>query len=172
VDDLVQRGGQLAVLGSGDGAIEQALRACARRHPDQVALTVGYDEALAHGVIAGADVILLPSRFEPCGLTQLYGLRYGTLPLVRAVGGLADTVVDSSLENLDDGTASGFVFHGFDESALGSAVRRAFALQRRPAQWRAVQRHAMALRFGWARAAADYLRVYASVTPTPTPAAA
>ncbi len=163
VDELVQRGGQLAVLGSGDATIEQALRACAQRHPKQVALTVGYDEALAHGVIAGADVILLPSRFEPCGLTQLYGLRYGTLPLVRAVGGLADTVVDCSLENLDDGSASGFVFHDLDEPGLLSALRRAFALQRRPADWRAVQRHAMALRFGWARAAEDYLHVYASV---------
>jgi starch synthase len=162
VDELVQRGGQLAVLGSGDAAIEQALRDCARRHPGQVALTVGYDEALAHSVIAGADVILLPSRFEPCGLTQLYGLRYGTLPLVRAVGGLADTVVDSSLENLDDGSASGFVFHELDVADLLRALRRAFALQRRPAEWRAVQRHAMGLRFGWERAAADYLRVYKS----------
>ena len=123
VDELVQRGGQLAVLGSGDAGIEQALRDCAQRHPGQVALTVGYDEALAHSVIAGADVILLPSRFEPCGLTQLYGLRYGTLPLVRAVGGLADTVVDCSLEHLDDGSASGFVFQDLDvpEPARGAA---------------------------------------------------
>ncbi len=168
VDELVQRGGQLAVLGSGDAAIEQDLRDCAQRHPGQVALTVGYDEALAHSVIAGADVILLPSRFEPCGLTQLYGLRYGTLPLVRAVGGLADTVVDCSLENLDDGSASGFVFHELEVSGLLSALRRAFALQRRPADWHAVQRHAMSLRFGWDHAASDYLRVYAAVMPTPT----
>jgi starch synthase len=167
VDELVQRGGQLAVLGSGDAAIEQALRDCALRHPGQVALTVGYDEALAHSVIAGADVILLPSRFEPCGLTQLYGLRYGTLPLVRAVGGLADTVVDCSLENLDDGSASGFVFQALDVDDLLAALRRAFALQRRPADWRAVQRHAMGLRFGWERAAAEYLRVYSSVLPAP-----
>ncbi|MDR7093300.1 glycogen synthase GlgA [Hydrogenophaga laconesensis] len=167
VDELVQRGGQLAVLGSGDAAIERALRACAQRHPAQVALTVGYDEALAHTVIAGADVILLPSRFEPCGLTQLYGLRYGTLPLVRAVGGLADTVVDCSLENLDDGSASGFVFRDLDVPGLLSALRRAFALRRRPVEWRAVQRHGMSLRFGWERAAADYLRVYTAVLPSP-----
>jgi len=162
VEGLVQRGGQLAVLGSGDAAIEQALRDCAQRHPGQVALTVGYDEALAHSVIAGADVILLPSRFEPCGLTQLYGLRYGTLPLVRAVGGLADTVVDCSLENIDDGSASGFVFHELDVHGLLSALKRAFALQRRPNDWRAVQRHAMALRFDWERAAGEYLAVYRS----------
>lgn len=165
VDELVQRGGQLAVLGSGDAAIEHALQGCTQRHPGQVALTVGYDEALAHGVIAGADVILLPSRFEPCGLTQLYGLRYGTLPLVRAVGGLADTVVDCSLEHLDDGSASGFVFQDLNVPSLLSAMRRAFALQRRPADWRAVQRHAMALRFGWERAAGEYLQVYRSVLP-------
>lgn len=168
VDELVQRGGQLAVLGSGDAAIEQALRDCAQRHPGHVALTVGYDEALAHSVMAGADVIVLPSRFEPCGLTQLYGLRYGTLPLVRAVGGLADTVVDCSLEHLDDGSASGFVFQELGVPGLLSAIRRAFALQRRPADWRAVQRHAMSLRFSWARAAADYRRVYASIMPLAT----
>ncbi|MGI9216299.1 MAG: glycogen synthase GlgA [Hydrogenophaga sp.] len=160
VDELVRRGGQLVVLGTGDASIVAALQACAARHPGQVAVHIGYDEALSHAVIAGSDVILVPSRFEPCGLTQLYGLRYGTLPLVRAVGGLADTVTDCSLENLDDGSASGFVFRDLSEADLLSAVRRAFALHRRPADWRAVQRHAMGLRFDWARAAHDYLRVY------------
>ena len=160
VDELVRRGGQLAVLGAGDPLIEQALQHAAQRHPGAVGLHIGYDEALAHGLIAGSDVILVPSRFEPCGLTQLYGLSYGTLPLVRAVGGLVDTVTDSSLENLDDGSASGFVFHELSETALLSALRRAFALRRREADWRAVQRHAMSLRFDWARAAADTLRVY------------
>jgi starch synthase len=159
-DELVARGGQLAVLGAGEPGIEQALRDAQHRHPGQVALHVGYDEALAHTLVAGADVILVPSQFEPCGLTQLYGLRYGTLPLVRAVGGLVDTVTDSSLENLDDGSASGFVFTRFDSQALDSALRRAFALYRRPAEWRAVQRHAMGLRFDWDRAAHAYLRVY------------
>ena len=167
VDELVQRGGQLMVLGAGDAAIEAALADCVKRHPGQVALRIGYDEALAHGVIAGADVILLPSRFEPCGLTQLYGLRYGTLPLVRAVGGLADTVTDCSLENMDDGSASGFVFHELDVADLSSALRRAFALQRRPADWLAVQRHAMALRFDWARAASATLQVYRQAADTP-----
>ena len=160
VDELVQRGGQLAVLGAGDAGIEAALRQAHARHPSQVALHVGYDEALAHTLIAGADVIVVPSRFEPCGLTQLYGLRYGTLPLVRAVGGLADTVVDCSLEHLDDHSASGFVFHHLDVPGLQAALRRAFALHRRPADWRAVQRHAMGLRFDWARAATAYQQVY------------
>ncbi len=167
VDEVVQRGGQLVVLGTGDAPIVSALQVCAQRHPGQVAVHIGYDEALSHSVIAGSDVILVPSRFEPCGLTQLYGLRYGTLPLVRAVGGLADTVTDCSLENLDDGSASGFVFHHLNESDLRSAVRRAFALQRRPADWSAVQQHAMALRFGWARAASAYLQVYQQARAMP-----
>ena len=167
VDELVRRGGQLVVLGTGDAGIVAALQACAARHPGAVAVHIGYDEALSHGVIAGSDVILVPSRFEPCGLTQLYGLRYGTLPLVRAVGGLADTVTDCSLENLDDGSASGFVFHDLDEASLLAAIRRAFALQRRPADWRAVQRHAMGLRFDWARAAREYLAVYRLATRSP-----
>ena len=160
VHDLVQRGGQLVVLGTGDATIVSALQASAAAHPGQVAVHIGYDEDLSHRVIAGSDVILVPSRFEPCGLTQLYGLRYGTLPLVRAVGGLADTVTDCSLENLDDGSASGFVFHDLDAASLQAAIRRAFALHRRPSDWRAVQRHAMGLRFDWARAARDYLGVY------------
>ena len=163
VDDLVQRGGQLAVLGEGDATIEQALRACVQRHPGSVALHKGYSEALAHRMVAGGDVIMVPSRFEPCGLTQLYGLRYGTLPLVRAVGGLADTVTDCSLENLADGSASGFVFHRLDADDLARAVRRAFALHARPADWLAVQRHAMGLRFDWARAAEAYATLYAQL---------
>ncbi len=167
VDELVQRGGQLVVLGTGDASIERALQRCAERHPGRIAVHIGYDEALSHAVIAGADVILVPSRFEPCGLTQLYGLRYGTLPLVRAVGGLADTVTDCSLENLDDGSASGFVFREFDAASLSAALRRAFALQRRPTDWQAVQRHAMDLHFDWARAASAYLRVYRQAAQAP-----
>jgi starch synthase len=128
-----------------------------------VALHKGYSEALAHRIVAGGDVIMVPSRFEPCGLTQLYGLRYGTLPLVRAVGGLADTVTDCSLENLADGSASGFVFHQLDADDLSRAMRRAFALHARPADWQAVQRHAMGLRFDWARAAQAYAQLYAQL---------
>lgn len=160
VDELVACGGQLVVLGTGDELIEQALRHCAQRHPGQVAVHVGYSEELSHIVIAGADVIMLPSRFEPCGLTQLYGLRYGTLPLVRGVGGLADTVTDCSLENLDDGHATGFVFHHLSATDLRAAVRRAFALQRRPETWASVQAAGMAQRLDWAHAAERYEQVY------------
>ena len=158
--ELVERGGQLVILGSGDAAIEAALREALESHPGQAALRIGYDEALAHRIIAAADVILVPSRFEPCGLTQLYGLRYGALPLVHAVGGLADTVTDCSLEAIDDGSASGFVFHEFSSEGLRGAMRRAFALRRRSADWNAVQAHAMQQRFGWQAPAHAYHALY------------
>jgi starch synthase len=158
--ELVKRGGQLALLGQGDVALEQAFVDASVQYPGQVGVHIGYDEASSHAVMAGADVILVPSAFEPCGLTQLYGLRYGTLPLVRRVGGLADTVVDCSLENLDDGSATGFVFDDLTADGLLSAVRRAIVLFRRPGEWTAVQRHAMALRFDWSAAAHHYLAIY------------
>lgn len=165
VDGLVQRGGQLALLGQGDAALEQTLVDAAVKYPGQVAVRIGYDEATAHRVMAGADVIAVPSAFEPCGLTQLYGLRYGTLPLVRRVGGLADTVVDCSLENLEEGLATGFVFDTLSAADFLAALRRAFALYRRPAQWRQVQRRGMAQRFDWPTAAQHYLAIYQSLRP-------
>ena len=158
--DLIERGGQLVILGDGDTAIETALREALACHPGQAVLRIGYDEALAHRIIAGADVILVPSRFEPCGLTQMYGLRYGALPLVHAVGGLADTVTDCSLDAIDDASASGFVFHDFSSDALRGAMRRAFALRRRPADWNAVQGHAMQQRFDWQEPAQAYRALY------------
>jgi starch synthase len=162
--EIVQRGGQIMVLGSGDAPLEAAFQAAAAAHPQAVAVRIGYDEHLAHRLIAGADVILVPSRFEPCGLTQLYGLKYGTLPLVRKVGGLADTVVDSSLENMDDGQATGFVFETFDEAGIGAALRRAFALYGRPDDWQAVQRRGMQQRFDWDAAAAQYVALYQQIS--------
>ena len=107
--------------------------------------------------------MLFRSRFEPCGLTQLYGLRYGTLPLVRRVGGLADSVVDCSLENLGDRSATGFVFERFDVDDYLAAVRRACALYRRPDDWRQVQADAMSRNFDWNAAAKEYLAVYRNV---------
>ncbi len=165
IADLVQAGGQLALLGQGDAALEQAFVDAAIRRPGQVGVRIGYDEGTAHAIVAGADVILVPSAFEPCGLTQLYGLRYGTLPLVRRVGGLADTVVDCTLENLDDGTATGFVFDDLSAKGLLSALRRAFALSRRPDEWTAVQRRGMGLRFDWLTAAQHYLAIYQLLRP-------
>ena len=122
--------------------------------------TIGYDEALAHRLFAAGDVTLVPSMFEPCGLTQMYGLKYGALPLVHRVGGLADTVVDCTLEDMADGTANGFAFDGFDATAYSRAVRRAFALHDRPADWRRVRATGMRQPFDWRAAAAQYIDVY------------
>jgi starch synthase len=160
VQEIVSRGGQLLVLGNGEPALEAAFTRAAQAQPRQVALRQGLDEALAHRIFAGSDVTLVPSRFEPCGLTQLYALKYGSLPLVRRTGGLADTVTDCSLEELGDERATGFVFEGFDARDLTRALRRAFALWARPRDWRTVRNRGMAQRFGWDTAAASYLALY------------
>lgn len=151
---------QLAVLGNGERAFEDGFRALQARHPGRVAAMIGFDERLAHRIEAGADIFLMPSRFEPCGLNQLYSLRYGTPPIVRATGGLADTVTDCTPETLRAGRATGFVFGPPDADALLAAVNRAIDAWRNRRLWRRLQRNGMAADFSWAKAAADYLVVY------------
>jgi starch synthase len=160
LDALLAQGGQLAVLGSGDAALEGAFRARAAAAPKTVSVTLGYSEPLAHRLFGAGDVTLVPSHFEPCGLTQMYGLKYGSLPLVHRIGGLADTVVDSTLEDMASGTATGFSFDTFGAAGYARAQRRAFALYQRPADWRAVRANAMRRPADWATAAASYLDVY------------
>jgi starch synthase len=155
----LERGGQFALLGSGDAELEAAFRALAQKHPQAVALRIGYDEAFAHRLIAGSDLIWVPSHYEPCGLTQLYGLAYGTLPVVRRVGGLADTVNDTRLETIDT-DATGFVFDDFHPAALHHALNKALALWTRRSDWRRVQRRAMQQDHTWDGAAKRYLWVY------------
>lgn len=158
--ELVRRGGQLALLGSGDIPLEQGFQAIAKAHPESIAARLGYDEALAHRIIAGSDVILVPSRFEPCGLTQLYGLRYGTLPLVRRTGGLNDTVIDATPANIANDTATGFIFEHPSSAALIGAINRAFVTWRERSVWEKVVRRAMAQNFSWQEAAAEYVELY------------
>ncbi|WP_296491755.1 glycogen synthase GlgA [Rhodoferax sp.] len=160
LDELIARGGQLVVLGTGDAALEDAFLARAAAHPQAVSVRIGYDEAHAHRIFAATDVTLVPSRFEPCGLTQMYGFKYGSLPLVHRVGGLADTVVDCALENLADETANGFVFDAFTPEALARAMRRAWALYERKSEWRNVRQRAMQQSLGWNKAAAQYVALY------------
>ena len=160
VDDIVARGGQLLVLGSGDADLARALQHQSQRHPGRVAVQLGYDEALAHRIFAGSDVTLVPSLFEPCGLTQMYGLKYGSLPLVRAVGGLADTVTDADLATLDDDTATGIVFFPFTDAAFRHALRRAFVLYTSRAAWARVRQTGMRQPMGWDLAAQQYLALY------------
>ena len=152
---LRKSGFQLAVLGTGDTKWERALSDVAATDPN-ISVRIGYDEAMAHRIIAASDVFLMPSRFEPCGLTQMYALRYGTLPLVRKTGGLADTVVD--VRQGDSGT--GFVFESADGAALSAAAARAAALFKNVKAWRKVQRTAMQQDFSWAHAAQAYQKLY------------
>lgn len=160
---LLAAGGQLALQGNGDPMLESAFVATAASHPGRVAVRIGYDESLAHRLIAGVDAVLVPSRFEPCGLTQMYALRYGTLPVVRRVGGLADTVIDARESTLADGSATGFVFDQATHAELEAAIARAVALYRERAAWTRVMRHAMTQDFSWEGAAMQYLARYAEV---------
>jgi len=158
--ELARLDAQLAVLGSGDPALEAALQAAVAEFPTQVAVRIGYDEALSHRLVAGADLILVPSRFEPCGLTQMYGLRYGTLPLVRRCGGLADTVVDASEANRAAGRATGFVFERATGAALAEAIGRAAELYRDAPAWTRAMQVAMAQDVSWDKAAREYMALY------------
>jgi starch synthase len=151
---------QLAVLGNGDLALESAFMAAARAHLGQVAVKLVYDEPLAHRFIAGADALLVPSRFEPCGLTQLYALRYGTVPVVRCVGGLADTVVDATVDAIQADRATGFMFGPATAQALAVAMLRAVQAYRNPALWHQLMRRGMAQNFSWEAAAAQYMTLY------------
>ena len=160
--ELLARGARLAVLGSGDVGLEARWRALAGRHPDRIAVQIGFDEALAHLIEAGADMFLMPSRFEPCGLNQMYSLAYGTPPVVRATGGLADTVVDCTPEALADGSANGFSFGPPTAGALLAAIDRAIELWRDPDAWRRLQRSGMARDWGWGAAARQYVDLYRS----------
>jgi starch synthase len=160
VDRIVAEGGSLAVLGAGDSVLEAQLRDAAERHPDKVGLVLGYDEPLSHLMQAGADAILIPSRFEPCGLTQLYGLRYGCIPIVARTGGLADTVIDANGAALSAGVATGIQFSPVSEAGLNSALTRAFKLFSDHALWTSMQRAAMRSDVSWTASARQYAHLY------------
>ncbi|MCL2658620.1 MAG: glycogen synthase GlgA [Betaproteobacteria bacterium] len=159
-DRLIAEGCQLAILGTGERRLEKAFSDLTHRHAHKCMVLIGYDEALAHQIEAGADIFLMPSLFEPCGLNQMYSLRYGTPPVVRRTGGLADTVVNLSPDTLADGSANGFVFDAPDAASLLDAVQRAVAAYRNPTIWRQLQRHGMETHFGWNNAAERYISVY------------
>lgn len=157
---LLGMGAQLVVVGAGDADLERKFQAAAAQHPGRVGVWLGYDEPLAHLLQAGCDILLVPSRFEPCGLTQLCALRYGTLPVVRRTGGLADTVVDVGRK----GEGTGFVFDDATAASLSGALSRAVVAYRKRTAWRALQRRAMEQDFSWTRAAHDYVGLYGELT--------
>jgi starch synthase len=160
VPELLALPAQLVVLGTGQREQEDALRALAARHPAGIAVTTGFDEPLAHLIEAGADMFLMPSRFEPCGLNQMYSQRYGTPPVAHATGGLVDTVVDCSPQALAGGKATGFLFDGSTAAALVAAVARAIAVYRERDKWHQLQRNGMARDFSWIVPARRYAELY------------
>ncbi|MBK0397840.1 glycogen synthase GlgA [Limibaculum sp. M0105] len=157
---FLARGGRLALLGTGATGLEAAFRAQAEADPDRVAVVIGFDEALAHLIFGGADAICIPSRFEPCGLTQLYGLRYGCLPVVARTGGLADTVIDANPAALATGVATGIQFAPVTAAALGDALDRLCDLWADRPAWRRTMRRAMGQPVGWEVSAAAYRALY------------
>jgi starch synthase len=170
---IVSMGAQIVVHGDGERDLEQALRDLAMRHPRDIAVRIGFDERLNHRLVAAADAFLLPSRYEPCGLTQLHSMRYGTLPVAHATGGLADWVVNVHAETLRNGTATGFSFAPLTVPNLVATVERALDTYRAPVLWRTLQRHAMSRECGWTTSAAAYCDVYRAAAgdrwPRPAP---
>ncbi|MCH8497598.1 MAG: glycogen synthase GlgA [Marinobacter sp.] len=155
---LKDLGCQVALLGSGQPQLERILLEWQHRHPSQISVTLGYDEPLAHQLTAGADMLLMPSRFEPCGLNQLYALKYGTPPIVHGVGGLRDTVFDPTQYTARK--ANGFSFEPATGEAFWQALERALTLYRQPRHWLRLQRRGMAADASWRRSASDYTRLY------------
>lgn len=164
--ELLAAGGRLVLLGSGERSLEAAFLNAAAENSGRVGVRLGYDEALSHRIYAGADMIVVPSRFEPCGLTQLYAMRYGALPIVARTGGLADTVIDANDAALRAGVATGFVFAPGSAAELAGAVRRATDCFQHPALWTKMQRNAMRHPVGWDVSAARYRALYEEVTAT------
>lgn len=160
IEDLLAADVQFVVLGSGDAKHQEFLRGLSRRRSRQVAVRIGFDEPLAHRIEAASDLFLMPSRFEPCGLNQQYSMRYGSVPIVHGVGGLADSVVDATPDNLRAGTATGFVFHDYQPEAFERTVRRALDCYRDGATWSSLVHAGMSRDCSWERSAAEYVAVY------------
>jgi starch synthase len=159
LEEMLRADIQFALLGSGSATYERAYLGLARRFPSKVAVCLGYDESLSHRIEAGCDFYIMPSRYEPSGLNQMYSLRYGTIPIVRAVGGLDDSVIDFAE---DSGRANGIKFHEYSARALAKAIRKALALYRQPDLLRQYRRNGMKVDFSWSRTVRDYLKVYAA----------
>jgi starch synthase len=169
--DLLSRGGiQLVMLGEGETALEQGMQELANNHPGSCAVKIGYDEELAHRIEAGCDSFLMPSRYEPCGLNQLYSLRYGTVPIVHRTGGLADTVTDVAPATVLENSATGFVFDQPDAASLRDAVERAVEFYRRPGVWwEKLALSGMQQDFSWDNSANRFIEIYCMAIDHPSP---
>ncbi len=157
----------MVILGSGNSVYESALQVLAKRYPSRLYIYIGYSEALAHQIEAGCDMFLMPSRFEPCGLNQMYSLRYGTPPIVHYTGGLADTITDTTDETLNNKTANGFVFDYADDVFMIEAIKRAISCYKHPSQWRKICKTAMSAPLGWEKSAEQYQKLYQAYSELP-----
>jgi starch synthase len=166
IDGMVAEGMRLAVLGSGEAGLEAMFHAAAGRHRGRVGFQTAFDEPLSHLMQGGADAILVPSRFEPCGLTQFYGLRYGCVPVVACVGGLADTIIDANDAALSAGVATGLQFFPVDAPSLDRAIKRAGQLYRDVATWQTIQKRGMKSDVSWDKSAARYADLYKHLAGT------
>ena len=164
---FLDEGLQFVLVGEGDHGYQNEFRALASRYPGRVAIKLGYEESLGHRVLAGADMLLHPSRFEPCGLVPMYAMRYGTVPIVRRSGGMADSVVDASPAAIREGAATGFSFEAPVTADLEASILRAISLYRQPISWRRMQAAGMRQDFSWKRSAATYLELYRALTGAP-----
>lgn len=164
--EFLDRGAQFVLVAEGDNGYQTSFHELAARYPGRVSIQA-YSEELAHRTLAGADLVLHPSRFEPCGLVPIYGMRYGTLPLVRKSGGMADTVADATPDAIRQGTATGFVFEEPTAQALAKCMHRAISLFRQPIAWRRLQASAMRQDFSWRRSARQYAELYEKLTGAP-----
>lgn len=166
---ILDRDVQLAMLGDGEPALEEQFRDAAQHYPGRLAVRIGYEEKLAHRLLGAADLLLHPCRFEPCGLTPLYALRYGAVPIVRHVGGLADTVVDATEWAAQVGSATGFAFQEPTASAMLDCLDRALSFYVEQTRWLKLQRRSMSREFGWGDSARRYLALYRKLKPSSTP---
>jgi starch synthase len=160
LEDMLKLDTILVILGSGDEKIEEALKKAAAQHPDRVAVHNEFNNPLAHRIMAGADMLLVPSRYEPCGLTQMYALKYGTVPVVRATGGLNDTI-----EQFDENTmtGNGFKFESYDAEALLMAIKQSVALYKDKKTWKKLMLTGMKSDFSWNKSAGEYIKIYESI---------
>jgi starch synthase len=160
---LIEEGMQFALVAEGDAGYEAGFRALMERYPGRVAMRSDYEEPLGHRLLAGADLLAHPARFEPCGLVPIYALRYGTIPIVRNSGGMADSVEDATVASIQHGTGTGFSFEGSSATEFLGSARRALSFYRQPILWRKLQTNAMAQDFGWRRSAEAYAQLYCSL---------
>ncbi|MFV1976214.1 MAG: glycogen synthase GlgA [Candidatus Scalindua sp.] len=163
MDDLMKRDLQLVILGIGDEKYHQMLKEAVPKYNSKLSVNIMFDNKLAHEIETGADIFLMPSKYEPCGLNQMYSLRYGTIPVVRETGGLADTIIDANDENLKNGTATGFTMKGYFAAELLFSIDRALELYKSKAQWRSLIRNAMKQDWSWEKSANQYVELFKSV---------